>query len=90
MVDMLARREERLVTRISGVRRDDLELAGGKGANLGELMQAGFSLPATTALRFGRRSRTPRSPTGWPRRSSRRTPTSAGRWQSAPAQPPKI
>jgi phosphoenolpyruvate synthase/pyruvate phosphate dikinase len=45
MVDMLARREERLVTRISGVRRDDLELAGGKGANLGELMQAGFPVP---------------------------------------------
>ena len=45
MVDMLARREERLVPRISVVRRDDLELAGGKGANLGELMQAGFPVP---------------------------------------------
>jgi rifampicin phosphotransferase len=45
MVDMLARREERLVTRINAVRRDDLELVGGKGANLGELMQAGFPIP---------------------------------------------
>jgi Pyruvate phosphate dikinase, AMP/ATP-binding domain len=45
MVDMLARSEERLITRISAVRRDDLELVGGKGANLGELMQAGFPVP---------------------------------------------
>jgi pyruvate,water dikinase len=45
MVDTLAHREERLVTKISAVRRDDLELAGGKGANLGELMQGGFPVP---------------------------------------------
>jgi pyruvate,water dikinase len=45
MVDMLARRAERLVTTISTVRRDNVELAGGKGANLGELMQAGFPVP---------------------------------------------
>ena len=45
MVDTLARREERLVTPISAVRRDDLELAGGKGANLGELMQGRFPVP---------------------------------------------
>jgi rifampicin phosphotransferase len=45
MVDMIARREERLVTRINAVGRDDLELAGGKGANLGELMRAGFPVP---------------------------------------------
>ena len=47
MVDTLAGREERLVTPISAMRRDDLELAGGKGANLGELMQGGF--PSRTA-----------------------------------------
>jgi rifampicin phosphotransferase len=45
MVDTLARREERLVTPISAVRRDDLELVGGKGANLGELKQGGFPVP---------------------------------------------
>ena len=45
MVDTLAGREERLVTPISAMRRDDLELAGGKGANLGELMQGGFPVP---------------------------------------------
>jgi phosphohistidine swiveling domain-containing protein len=45
MVDTLSRREERLVTPISAMRRDDLELAGGKGANLGELMQGGFPVP---------------------------------------------
>jgi phosphohistidine swiveling domain-containing protein len=45
MVDILARRQERLITRIGAVRRDDVELAGGKGANLGELMQAGFPVP---------------------------------------------
>jgi rifampicin phosphotransferase len=45
MVDTIARRQERLVTRIHAVGRDDLELAGGKGANLGELMRAGFPVP---------------------------------------------
>jgi phosphohistidine swiveling domain-containing protein len=45
MVDTIARRQERLVTRIDAVGRDDLELAGGKGANLGELMRAGFRVP---------------------------------------------
>src|SRR5215213_4025650 len=42
MVDTIAQREQRLVARINTVRRDDLELAGGKGANLGELIAAGF------------------------------------------------
>ena len=42
MADTLARRQERLVALISAVRRSDLELVGGKGANLGEMMQAGF------------------------------------------------
>ena len=45
MVDTIARRQERLVTRLHAVGRDDLELAGGKGANLGELMRAGFPVP---------------------------------------------
>jgi rifampicin phosphotransferase len=45
MVDILARRQERPITWIGAVRRDDVELAGGKGANLGELMQAGFPVP---------------------------------------------
>ena len=45
MVDTIAHREQRLVTQINAVRRDDLELAGGKGANLGELMKAGFPVP---------------------------------------------
>ncbi|HEX3206429.1 MAG TPA: PEP/pyruvate-binding domain-containing protein, partial [Propionibacteriaceae bacterium] len=45
MVDTLAGREERLVTPIGAMRGDDLELAGGKGANLGELMQGGFPVP---------------------------------------------
>jgi len=45
MVDTLARREERHVTRIESVRRDDVPFAGGKGANLGELMQGGFPVP---------------------------------------------
>ena len=45
MVDTISRREQRIVTRINAVRRDDLELAGGKGANLGELMDAGFPVP---------------------------------------------
>ncbi len=45
MVDTLARRQERLVAPISAVRRSDLELVGGKGANLGDMMQAGFPVP---------------------------------------------
>ena len=45
MVDTISRREQRIVTRINAVRRDDLELAGGKGANLGELTDAGFPVP---------------------------------------------
>src|SRR5215211_3121551 len=45
MVDTLASREERLVTGIGAVRRQDVEFAGGKGANLGELMHAGFLVP---------------------------------------------
>ena len=45
MADTIARRQQRLVARIDAVRRDDLELAGGKGANLGELMAAGFPVP---------------------------------------------
>ncbi|HET9778656.1 MAG TPA: PEP/pyruvate-binding domain-containing protein [Propionibacteriaceae bacterium] len=45
MVDTLASREERLVTGIGAVRRQDVEFAGGKGANLGELMHAGFPVP---------------------------------------------
>src|SRR5215207_10678156 len=45
MVDTLASREERLVTGIGAVRRQDVEFAGGKGANLGELMAAGFPVP---------------------------------------------
>ena len=45
MADTIGRRQQRLVTRIDAVRRDDLELAGGKGANLGELMAAGFPVP---------------------------------------------
>src|SRR5215203_514127 len=45
MVDTIAQREQRLIARISAVRRDDVELAGGKGANLGELMGAGFPVP---------------------------------------------
>ena len=40
--------------------------------------------------RSARRSRTSRSPTSWPPRSARRTPSSAaGRWRSAPARPPR-
>jgi len=45
MLDTLARREKRLVTRIGAVGRDDLESVGGKGANLGELMRGGFQVP---------------------------------------------
>ena len=35
----------RLVIPISTARHDDLDLAGGKGANLGELVPAGFPVP---------------------------------------------
>ncbi|HZA30969.1 MAG TPA: PEP/pyruvate-binding domain-containing protein [Propionibacteriaceae bacterium] len=45
MVETLAGRDERLVTRIGAVRRGDMTFAGGKGANLGELMQGGFPVP---------------------------------------------
>src|SRR5215213_1854511 len=45
MVDTIAQREQQLVARIDAVRRGDLELAGGKGANLGELTAAGFPIP---------------------------------------------
>src|SRR5918999_2921330 len=40
-----ARSNRQLVTPISAVRRHDLGLAGGKGANLGELVSAGFPVP---------------------------------------------
>src|SRR5918997_5091371 len=45
MLDKLARPDQQLVTPLSAVRRDDLNLAGGKGANLGELVSAGFPVP---------------------------------------------
>jgi rifampicin phosphotransferase len=45
MLDSLARRGRQLVAPISAVRREDLDLAGGKGANLGELVGAGFPVP---------------------------------------------
>ena len=46
MADTLtARPTKRLVTRLNTVGRDDLALAGGKGANLGELIQGGFPVP---------------------------------------------
>ena len=41
----LARFDRQLVAPISAVRRGDLDLAGGKGANLGELVGAGFPVP---------------------------------------------
>src|SRR5918998_4226780 len=45
MHDTLPRANRQLVTPLSVVRRDDLDLAGGKGANLGELVSAGFPVP---------------------------------------------
>jgi phosphoenolpyruvate synthase/pyruvate phosphate dikinase len=45
MLDTLAGPDRQLVAPISTVRRDDLDLAGGKGANLGELIAAGFPVP---------------------------------------------
>ena len=45
MLDKLAASDRQLVTPISAVRRDHLELAGGKGANLGDLVRAGFPVP---------------------------------------------
>ena len=46
MADTLtARPTKRLVTRLNTVGRDDLAVAGGKGANLGELIQGGFPVP---------------------------------------------
>src|ERR687897_3767769 len=45
MLDIFAGPERRLVAPIRTVRRDDLDLAGGKGANLGELLSAGFPVP---------------------------------------------
>jgi len=45
MLDRLTRPGQQPVTPISTVRRDDLDLAGGKGANLGELIAAGFPVP---------------------------------------------
>ena len=45
MLDVLAGSDRQLVASISTVRREDLDLAGGKGANLGELIGAGFPVP---------------------------------------------
>src|SRR5829696_8412214 len=46
MADTLtARSTKRLVTRLNTVGRDDAAVAGGKGANLGELIQGGFPVP---------------------------------------------
>ena len=45
MADTLTRPAKRLVTGLNTVGRDDLALAGGKGANLGELIQGGFPVP---------------------------------------------
>jgi pyruvate,water dikinase len=45
MADTLTRPTKRLVTRLNTVGRDDLAVAGGKGANLGELIQGGFPVP---------------------------------------------
>jgi rifampicin phosphotransferase len=45
MLDTLAGPNRQLVAAISTMRRDDLDLAGGKGANLGELVRAGFPVP---------------------------------------------
>jgi pyruvate,water dikinase len=45
MTSTVADRSHRLVLPIATVGRDDLALAGGKGANLGELVRAGFPVP---------------------------------------------
>ncbi|HWJ52991.1 MAG TPA: PEP/pyruvate-binding domain-containing protein, partial [Propionibacteriaceae bacterium] len=45
MLDTRTRPDRQLVIPISTARHDDLDLAGGKGANLGELFAAGFPVP---------------------------------------------
>jgi rifampicin phosphotransferase len=45
MSETLARPAGRLVTPLSALGRDDLRIAGGKGANLGELIRGGFPVP---------------------------------------------
>jgi rifampicin phosphotransferase len=42
---MTLSREIAFVTGLAAVGRDDLASAGGKGANLGELVRAGFAVP---------------------------------------------
>jgi phosphohistidine swiveling domain-containing protein len=45
MTDTLHRHDRQLVVPIAALGRGDLALAGGKGANLGELMRSGFPVP---------------------------------------------
>ncbi|HWJ53337.1 MAG TPA: PEP/pyruvate-binding domain-containing protein, partial [Propionibacteriaceae bacterium] len=45
MLDTRTRPDRQPVIAISTARHDDLDLAGGKGANLGELVAAGFPVP---------------------------------------------
>ena len=45
MTSTLHRRDHRLVVPITSLGRADLALAGGKGANLGELVRGGFPVP---------------------------------------------
>jgi hypothetical protein len=49
-----------LVKRLAEVCADDLDVAGGKGANLGELVRAHFPVPGGFVLTTARISRRPR------------------------------
>src|SRR4051795_6078193 len=50
MTDTLYRLDEQLVVPIAALGREDLALAGGKGANLGELVRGGFPVPDAVVI----------------------------------------
>ncbi|MGR6967453.1 PEP/pyruvate-binding domain-containing protein [Geodermatophilus sp. URMC 61] len=50
MAGTLYHRDQSLVVPIAALSREDLALAGGKGANLGELVRAGFPVPAAVVI----------------------------------------
>jgi pyruvate,water dikinase len=50
MTGTLADRNHQFVLPLAGVGRDDAPVAGGKGANLGELVRAGFPVPDAVVI----------------------------------------
>ena len=75
------------IKRFDELGRGDIDLAGGKGANLGELTRAGLPVPPGFVLTTAALPRCSSSRTGSARRSST-WPAAAGRAAGRTTRPP--